>query len=99
MRGADLLASDAVVQVAPGGRTVEPDKVEAGTGFNEKRFTAAEITPAMGDVKVTKTDKRIAGAACTGSTWRTSPRSRRTSRIPCGSKNRSSSASRPSPDR
>ncbi len=60
LRGADLLASDAVVQVALGGKIVEPDKVEAGTGFYEKRFTPAEIVPSMGDVKVTKTDKGIA---------------------------------------
>ena len=60
LRGADLLASDAVVQVALGGKVVEPDKIEAGTGFYEKRFTPAEILPSMGDVKVTKTDKGIA---------------------------------------
>jgi hypothetical protein len=60
LRGADLLASDAVVQVALGGKTVEPDKVEAGTGFYEKRFSPAEILPSMGDVKVTKADKGIA---------------------------------------
>ena len=60
LRGADLLASDAVVQVALGGKTVEPDKVEAGTGFYEKRFTPAEIVPAMGEVKLIKSDKGIA---------------------------------------
>jgi hypothetical protein len=60
LRGTDLLASDAIVQVRLGTRLVEPDKIEAGTGFFEKRFAPSEIVPAMGDVKLTKTDKGIA---------------------------------------
>ena len=60
LRGADLLASDAVVEVLLGGKPVQPEKIEAGTGFYEKRFTAAEIVPSMGEVKVIKTDKGIA---------------------------------------
>jgi len=60
LRGTDLLASDAIVEVKLGGKTVQPEKVEAGTGFYEKRFATAEITPAMGNIEVIKTDKGIA---------------------------------------
>ncbi len=60
LRGADLLASDEIVEVILGGRKVEPEKVEAGTGFYEKRFPAAEIRPEMGEIEVCKTDPGIA---------------------------------------
>jgi hypothetical protein len=60
LRGTDLLASDAVVAVSLAGKAIQPDKVEAGTGFYEKRFAAGEIKPAMGEITVTKTDKGIA---------------------------------------
>ncbi len=60
LRGTDLLASDAVVEVKMGGIPVQPEKVEAGTGFYEKRFGPGEITPAMGRILVTKMDKGIA---------------------------------------
>jgi hypothetical protein len=56
LRGDNLLASDARVEVALGGKTVQPEKTEAGTGFYEKTFSAAEITPAMGKITVTKPD-------------------------------------------
>ena len=59
-RGTDLLASDAVVEVSLGGQAVKPEKVEAGTGFYEKRFGPTEIKAEMGNVVVTKTDKGIA---------------------------------------
>jgi uncharacterized protein YfaS (alpha-2-macroglobulin family) len=60
LRGAKLLASDAIVEVSLGGTKVEPEKVEAGTGFYEKRFEPAAIVPAMGRVMVKKTDPGIA---------------------------------------
>jgi uncharacterized protein YfaS (alpha-2-macroglobulin family) len=60
LRGTDLLASDAVVSIALAGKAIEPEKVEAGTGFYEKRFAAAEVKPGMGEITVTKTDKGIA---------------------------------------
>lgn len=60
LRGTDLLASDAIVEVALGGKTVEPEKVEAGTGFYEKRFAGSEVAPAMGDIEVRKSDPGIA---------------------------------------
>ena len=61
LRGADLLASDAIVEVSLGGQTVEPEKVEAGTGFYEKRFAAGGDQAGDGRAStVTKTDKGIA---------------------------------------
>jgi len=60
LRGTDLLASDAIVEVTLGGKTVEPEKVEAGTGFYEKRFAGSEVKAAMGEIEVRKTDPGIA---------------------------------------
>ena len=60
LRGTDLLGSDAVVAIALAGKTIEPEKVEAGTGFYEKRFAAAEVRPGMGEITVKKSDKGIA---------------------------------------
>jgi len=60
LRGTDGLASDALVEVKLGGKVVEAEKVEAGTGFYEKRFTRSEVMPEQGQVTVTKTDKGVA---------------------------------------
>ena len=60
LRGTDLLASDALVRVKLGDREIEPAKVEAGTGFYEERLQAAEISPAMGQVEVSKEDQGVA---------------------------------------
>ncbi|MCX6566067.1 MAG: MG2 domain-containing protein [Candidatus Aminicenantes bacterium] len=60
LRGTDLLASDEIVEVTLGGMKVEPEKVEAGTGFYEKRYTAPEIKAAMGEIEVRKADKGVA---------------------------------------
>jgi len=59
IRGTNLLASNAVVEVALGGQWIEPDQVEAGTGFYEERFTGSEIQPAMGHITVKKTDEGV----------------------------------------
>ncbi len=60
LRGVDLLADQTLVDVKVGEQAVEQKNVEAGTGFFEQRFTAAEITPAMGSITVTKTTPGIA---------------------------------------
>jgi hypothetical protein len=60
LRGTDLLASDEIVEVSLAGKPVRPEKVEAGTGFYEKRFAAAEIKPEMGAITVNKADPGIA---------------------------------------
>ncbi len=53
------LASDALVTAELGGTAVKPENVEAGTGYYEKKFMATEVKPAMGNVKLTKTDKGV----------------------------------------
>ncbi len=60
LRGNDLLASDALVEVSLGDLVIQPKQVEAGTGFYEERFVRDEIKPAMGHVTVTKTDLGVA---------------------------------------
>jgi uncharacterized protein YfaS (alpha-2-macroglobulin family) len=59
LRGANWLASDALVEVSLGGEKIKPEKVEAGTGFYEQRFVRKEIAPDMGKIKVTKTDDGV----------------------------------------
>lgn len=60
LRGTDLLADQTLVDVTVGDRAIEQMNVEAGTGFFEQRFSAGEITPAMGSITVTKTTPGIA---------------------------------------
>lgn len=78
LRGKDILASDALVEVTVGGMNVTPKRggapdtkparagsgtgtpVEAGTGFYEKRFTASEIKPKLGEITVKKLDDGVA---------------------------------------
>ncbi len=59
LHGANLLASDALVEVTLGNRTIQPEKVEAGTGFYEQRLVRDEIKPAMGRITVRKTDDGV----------------------------------------
>ncbi len=59
LRGADLLASDALVEVALAGQWIQPEQVEAGTGFYEERFIRQEIQPAMGRITVRKIDEGV----------------------------------------
>ncbi len=59
LRGKNLLASDALVEVSLGGETITPEKVEAGTGFYEQKFVRGEIAPAMGKITVTKRDEGV----------------------------------------
>jgi uncharacterized protein YfaS (alpha-2-macroglobulin family) len=60
LRGADPLASSKLVSVTLGGDLIKPDKVEAGTGFYQKRFTGSDIASAMRKVEVAKSDDGIA---------------------------------------
>lgn len=59
LRGTNLLASDALVEVSLGGETVKPEKVEAGTGFYEQKYVRGEIKPEMGKVVVKKSDDGV----------------------------------------
>ncbi|EEF57001.1 alpha-2-macroglobulin [Pedosphaera parvula Ellin514] len=60
LRGTNLLASDALVEVSLGGKTIKPEKVEAGTGFYEQKFAGAEVKPKMGEIVVKKIDTGVA---------------------------------------
>jgi len=60
LRGRDLLASDALVEVKIGGREIKPEKVEAGTGFYEQKFAGAEVKPKFGEVTIKKLDQGVA---------------------------------------
>ncbi|NOY06959.1 MAG: hypothetical protein GXO82_10100, partial [Chlorobi bacterium] len=67
-RGADLLASDKLVEVTVGSERIEPTKrdgtgVEAGTGYYQVSWGKGEITPAMGKITLTKKDDGIAWGA------------------------------------
>jgi len=59
LRGNNLLASDALVEVSLAGERLQPAKVEAGTGFYEQKFTGGEIKPAMGQITVRKVDDGV----------------------------------------
>jgi len=59
LRGADILASDALVEVALADQWIQPEQVEAGTGFYEERFIRQEIEPAMGRITVRKIDEGV----------------------------------------
>lgn len=59
LRGVDMLSSNALVEVALGGVWIEPEDVEAGTGFYEQRFVRSEIEPEMGHITVKKVDDGV----------------------------------------
>ena len=59
LRGENLLKSDALVEVTVGDTKIQPEKVEAGTGFYEQRFVKTEVKPAFGAITVKKTDEGV----------------------------------------
>jgi hypothetical protein len=59
LRGTDMLASDAIVQIALAGEWIEPEQIEAGTGYWEERFVRNEIKPEMGQITVKKVDEGV----------------------------------------
>ena len=59
LRGGDILASDALVEVALASKPIKPEKAEAGPGFYERTFVRDEIKSAMGQITVTKVDEGI----------------------------------------
>jgi len=59
LRGSDLLKSDALVEVTLGNQPIQPEKVEAGTGFYEEKFVRGEIKPEMARITVKKTDAGV----------------------------------------
>src|SRR6185436_7972627 len=60
LRGDNVLASDALVELTLGGEAIKPEKVEAGTGFYEQKFVRGEIKPELGKITLKKTDKGVA---------------------------------------
>jgi uncharacterized protein YfaS (alpha-2-macroglobulin family) len=60
LRGDNLLASTALVEMTLDNTTIKPEKIEAGTGFYEQRFVRGEIKPEMGNVTLKKEDKGVA---------------------------------------
>jgi hypothetical protein len=54
LRGDKMLSSDELVEVQLAGTTIQPEKVEAGTGFYEQKFLRGEVKPEFGKIKVTK---------------------------------------------
>lgn len=60
LRGTDILASKALVEVTVGDSIVRPVKAEAGTGFYEKRWDGPRVRPEMGHVKLVKRDTGVA---------------------------------------
>ena len=60
LKGGDWLSSTELVEVKLGDQIIRPEKVEAGTGFYEKRFTPAQIKAELGNIKITKKDKGVA---------------------------------------
>ncbi len=59
-RGENLLAGDRPVEVSLGGMKVEPDRLEEGTGFYEKRWYGSAIKPQFGDITLKKKETGIA---------------------------------------
>jgi uncharacterized protein YfaS (alpha-2-macroglobulin family) len=64
LRGNSLL-NDARVEVELGGAPLRPEKVEAGTGYFEKKFVRDEIKPDMGEIRVTKKDGGLSWGSVT----------------------------------
>src|SRR6185436_11104345 len=59
LRGSNVLASDALVEMSLGRETIKPEKIEAGTGFYEQKFVRGEIKPEMGEITVRKVDDGV----------------------------------------
>ena len=73
LRGRNLLASDALVEVAAGGRNLTPTRnrprteakptptpePEPGTGFYQVRIPGNEVTPGMSEIVLRKTDTGV----------------------------------------
>ena len=67
-RGADALASEQIVEVTIGGEKIDPKtredvKLEAGTGYFKTAWTADQVKPSFGNIKVEKKDAGVAWGA------------------------------------
>ena len=69
-RGDDLLGQPADMRVTVGDAAVEPDDIEAGTGFFETRLVRREIEPSDGTITFTRSaDTQGTGFAWGGVHW------------------------------
>ncbi len=59
------LESTALVEITLGQQAIKPEKVEAGTGFYEKRFAGSDIKPEMAKVTMKKVDEGVAWGSVT----------------------------------
>lgn len=59
LRGDKWLGSNEVVAITVGGLAIKPERLEAGTGFFEQKFTKAEISPAMAEITLRKSDPGV----------------------------------------
>ncbi|MFM2093254.1 MAG: hypothetical protein RIS70_378, partial [Planctomycetota bacterium] len=60
LRGSNVLASDALVDVTVGTTKIEPEKIEAGTGFFEQKFLRTEVKPEFSKITLKKSDEGVA---------------------------------------
>ncbi|TWU07563.1 alpha-2-macroglobulin family protein [Stieleria varia] len=60
LRGTDLLRSTELVMVELAGEAVQPESVEAGTGYYEQKFLAGDISAEQSQVTVIKKDPGVA---------------------------------------
>jgi len=63
LRGSDWLAPTQPLQITVGGQAVQPEAVQAGTGYFKTTWPGADIKPAQGQVTVTKPDAGVAWGA------------------------------------
>jgi hypothetical protein len=59
------LESTALVEITLANQAIKPEKVEAGTGFYEKRFVGSDIKPEMAKVTMKKVDEGVAWGSVT----------------------------------
>lgn len=63
LRGGNILARDARVEVALAGKVIRPEKTEAGTGYYQQHFFGGEIEAEMGKITVKKADEGLSWGA------------------------------------
>jgi len=60
VRGENLLDADGLVEISLGGDVMEPEAVEAGTGYYRHRFAAPEIRPEMATIRLANPNPGVA---------------------------------------